>query len=1153
MKKHHSWINLIITLIIQINLFAAVSWIPYSQDKWDGYQNHGNWYSYSNHAVVQKQELDAGLLKFKKNLQTSPKATLKNITNDLAGSIQSLDVQSVLEMRGRELSRLRKIEHESIIDQLKVKKHRESAGAVEYLTALGLSMCGLVPVGITLCSATLNQLSQKYSGLVGSKAERNIQGALMLANAVGYTTSAMSSFTNASLALENGCLVSGYVSMIKGTDNLIAACGGSMSPAWEGINALSGLYYEIDRAAYVPDSRFLPANPMLYPESAISLASVAHNVERLSSAFGGERRFGETGLTIVDAVQRILTVKIGESLYSNATIRMNEELCGKKLASVTESRCVTTTIESPESIETLEQTLVSNHYAGIAGIGNGYTVARDKYGLANSLVKAVEQCMREQTVISGELRGVQFDGLVSGKDVIVQDHFSRLDVISEFSINNGLLSHHKVTSSDASPAVIVATSKEEAITLEYGNLEEMLKTNEYDIVNYNLTGFEQDGNRWRVTAFASGEGVNLFSQGVYSRVDDVSEENSQSGRWSFSHAHHGAILPSGSGGFIYPDNERFFLQLSKTFQPTNLDVLDANRLGKFDGNLPDISFEIPIVIDEQVRPNDTSVTGLALEYNPWLQEFDMRGGKVDYIRDGLGRWQCINQSDEPLEFAGYDVWGNSARIGANQIKGSDSHNSLYRGVLNKDGRTYFERMDYQKRIWESTSMLPDFNSLYAGESWHGQEVKRISQSEEQNNSMIQANQGKDALASFLGSGIFGEETTSVFEGADFTREFSSAMKHERILATFNGAEERIAGMVWVTNNKTIVSRVLLAQSEMDKHILWMNEFSRGLNLGSTLERRSHNIDVEIKKALSSTDELTKDAHRAVIAYHTRELLESGQGLVDVCFVDQRVWAEARGYLFDKYRAIAEWQTGEGDIVRMVKSDTWGIDEKWLNQLGWMAANPEQDANQQFEQVSREIGITTDYLNSSEESISCFINGIWAKKAEAEEWCRMLEPEFGTVHLVYNETSGKGNPVDIIECVADKFGVQDECTVSASDFISASLANGKKVQLIAHSQGALKAANAVREVISREYYVSPQTVHVITLGGAAMRFSDGPEYQHYVNLPDAVPLFFGQGNPISKLFEPDNSTVIWCPNWSAGAVSHLIDYYIPEMQISNEEK
>jgi len=761
--------------------------------------------------------------------------------------------------------------------------------------------------------------------------------------------------------------------------------------------------------------------------------------------------------------------------------------------------------------------------------------------------------MREQTSISGELHRVKFDSLVSGKSAMVQDYFSRLDITSEFSINNGLLSHHKVASSDMSPAAMVAPSKEEAITLEYGNLEEVFKTNECDIVNYNLTGFGQNGNRWRVIALASGEGVNLFSQGVYSRIaDDASEESGQSGRWSFCHAHHGAILPSGSGGFIYPDNGSFFLQLSKTFRPTNLDVLDANRLSQFDGNLPDISFEIPAVMNGQVRPNDVSVTGLALEYDPWLQEFGSAQGKVDYIRDTLGRWQCINQSDEPLEFAGCDVWGNPASIGANRIKGSDSHNSLYRGVLNKDGKTYFERMDYQKRIWESTNMLPDFNSLYAGESWHGQEVKRISQSEEQNNAMIQANQGNDDLASFLGSGIFGKETTSVFEDTDFARKFSSAMKHERILATFSGAEKRIADRVWVTDNKTIVSQVFLAQSEIDKHVLQMNKFSRVLDLGSTLEQRSHNIDMEIKKALLSTDELTKDAHRAVIAYHTRELLKSGQDLVDVCFVDQCVWIEARGYLFDKYRTIAEWQPGDGDIVRMVKSDTWGIDEKWLNQLGWMAANPEQDAKQQFKQVSREVGITTDYLNSSEESINCFINGIWTQKAQAEEWCRKLEPELGTVHLVYNETSGKGNLADIIECVTDKFGVQDECTISASDFISASLANGKEVQLIAHSQGALKAANAVRGVISREYYVSPQTVHVITLGGAAMRFSDGPEYQHYVNLPDAVPLLFGQGNPISKLFEPENSKVIWCPNWSAGVVSHSMTYYIPEISVPNEK-
>jgi hypothetical protein len=92
--------------------------------------------------------------------------------------------------------------------------------------------------------------------------------------------------------------------------------------------------------------------------------------------------------------------------------------------------------------------------------------------------------------------------------------------------------------------------------------------------------------------------------------------------------------------------------------------------------------------------------------------------------------------------------------------------------------------------------------------------------------------------------------------------------------------------------------------------------------------------------------------------------------------------------------------------------------------------------------------------------------------------------------------------------------------------------------MAHSQGALIASRAVGAAYNRlriEDGLSASaarkrlsTIQIETFGGAARSYPDGPQYVHYVNVADAIPMTLGLGIGVPGLdptFRPGSGAVI----------------------------
>jgi len=84
--------------------------------------------------------------------------------------------------------------------------------------------------------------------------------------------------------------------------------------------------------------------------------------------------------------------------------------------------------------------------------------------------------------------------------------------------------------------------------------------------------------------------------------------------------------------------------------------------------------------------------------------------------------------------------------------------------------------------------------------------------------------------------------------------------------------------------------------------------------------------------------------------------------------------------------------------------------------------------------------------------------------------------------------------------------------------------GRDAHVMGYSQGALITARALRDLANRLRIEDgmPQArvealmsrINVETFGGAGAIFPDGPNYVHYVNTKDVVPVAFGLGNALS---------------------------------------
>lgn len=153
----------------------------------------------------------------------------------------------------------------------------------------------------------------------------------------------------------------------------------------------------------------------------------------------------------------------------------------------------------------------------------------------------------------------------------------------------------------------------------------------------------------------------------------------------------------------------------------------------------------------------------------------------------------------------------------------------------------------------------------------------------------------------------------------------------------------------------------------------------------------------------------------------------------------------------------------------------------------------------------------------------FVNGVGEKRSSFthSELQQIANGTGQNVVGLYNATEGKAT--DILQAAGDTFDIgKNKATDSLSDMVYQQIKAGQPVRLMAHSQGALITANALKHAENRlmledgmskaEAQRRMGLVTVETFGGAAPNWVDGPKYTHYVNKADIVPTWLGVGRP-----------------------------------------
>ena len=160
-----------------------------------------------------------------------------------------------------------------------------------------------------------------------------------------------------------------------------------------------------------------------------------------------------------------------------------------------------------------------------------------------------------------------------------------------------------------------------------------------------------------------------------------------------------------------------------------------------------------------------------------------------------------------------------------------------------------------------------------------------------------------------------------------------------------------------------------------------------------------------------------------------------------------------------------------------------------------------------------------------------VNGIMTDVEVQQADMQALANTGASVLGVHNATEGFFN--DLFQCVQNKMDLGENPAVDtlASVLAHALKDNTRPVRLVGHSQGAILIANALKrlkaalddaDVVGDAQSAVLGRIHVETFGGAAQRFIDGPEYTHYVNKADVVPMLTGVGldrfNPVGNVGE-----------------------------------
>ncbi len=186
----------------------------------------------------------------------------------------------------------------------------------------------------------------------------------------------------------------------------------------------------------------------------------------------------------------------------------------------------------------------------------------------------------------------------------------------------------------------------------------------------------------------------------------------------------------------------------------------------------------------------------------------------------------------------------------------------------------------------------------------------------------------------------------------------------------------------------------------------------------------------------------------------------------------------------------------------------------------------------------------------------FVNGIRTNVAGQSNSLQAIADNTGSrVVGIHNATEGFG--ADVLQSFGDKLDIGNNPAVDTlADTVYGELLAGRDVHLMAHSQGALVTSRALSDVKNRlmledgmsrkDAEALMNNIKVETFGGASRRYTDGPQYVHYVNRNDGVPQAFGLRSWLNPFAHEGEGAVTHYFRQGRSLVSHgFEEFYLPE--------
>lgn len=194
----------------------------------------------------------------------------------------------------------------------------------------------------------------------------------------------------------------------------------------------------------------------------------------------------------------------------------------------------------------------------------------------------------------------------------------------------------------------------------------------------------------------------------------------------------------------------------------------------------------------------------------------------------------------------------------------------------------------------------------------------------------------------------------------------------------------------------------------------------------------------------------------------------------------------------------------------------------------------------------------------------YVNGIQTNVGGQANSLQAIADNTGSrVIGVHNATGSFAG--DVLQSLGDKLDIGNNPAVDTlADTVYNELKAGRDVHLMAHSQGAIITSRALQDVKNRlmleDGMSRPQAealmnnIKVETFGGASRRYTDGPQYVHYVNRNDGVPQAFGLRSWLNPFAQAGRDARTHYFREGKPFVSHGFEqFYLPERVPFNEAR